>query len=72
MWLRKGSEGSPAVEMLLCAFGTLTAGADARPGPSLSLSVPGCSRWEPGHQALGTTTPHGAALSVESLCQTPR
>lgn len=27
------------MEMLLCAFGTLTAGADAWPGPSLSVSL---------------------------------
>lgn len=42
MWLRKGNEGSPAVEMLFCAFCTSTVGADALPGPSLcpwSLTV---------------------------------
>lgn len=57
MWLRKGNEGSPAVETLLCAFCTLTVGGGrAARAISLCLSVPGHSRWEPGHQAPGS--PH--------------
>lgn len=60
----KGQRGESRVEMLLCAFGTLTAGADARPGPSLCLSLSldahgGASR----HQARGR--PH----HTERLCQ---
>ena len=65
MWLRKGNEGSPAVETLLRAFCTLTLGGGrAARAISLCLSVPGHSRWEP--------TPHRAALTVNSLRQTPR
>lgn len=39
MWLREGNEGQPTVETLFCTFRTSTVGADALPGPSLSVSL---------------------------------
>lgn len=60
------------MEMFLCALRHLDGGGVMRVRTiSLSLLSLMPPR-EPGHQAPGTTTPHGAALSVEVPCRDPR